>query len=54
MIFIRIKTETKITNLIKVIELALPVSLHIDCFILNFCHLTDKIYFGLHQKILTI
>ena len=41
MIFIRIKTETKITNLIKVIELALPVNLYIDRFVLHFCHLTD-------------
>ena len=53
MIFIRIKTETKITNLIKAIELALPVNLYIDGFILDFCHLTVKIYFGLHQKLLS-
>ena len=54
MIFIRIKTETKITNLIRVIELALPVNLYIDRFILYFCHLTDKIYFGFASKFLTI
>ena len=48
-----LKLKQKITNLIKAIELALPVNLYIDGFILDFCHLTVKIYFGLHQKLLS-
>jgi hypothetical protein len=55
MIFIRIKTETKITNLIKFIEqLALPASFVLFFFSITFFVVTLKIVFPISIYLKTI